>query len=299
LAVKDTGGVDISRSGTFLANFMPDSPANMFLIEAEDFNLNGAAKPEVNTMPYLGAAYDGLTGALDIDYHRADAVTDGDNYRKTESPNLPMSVQNDDNGQIRAQDAAGAATWRLTANYRLGWAGDGNWQDYTRQVPTGNYQVWASMSYGESPSTAIRAIGNLKKVTSDPAKTGQTTTPIGYFRGAATGGWGANQLYPMRLTTDAAGDAAVVTLGGATTFQFEYASSDVDYFMLVPASGGGSGLTITGVTVSAGTLKITWTGGGSLQSSADLKAWTDVPSSTGGTYSTATSAAHMFYRVKN
>jgi hypothetical protein len=55
---------------------------------------------------------------------------------------------------------------------------------------------------------------------------------------------------------------------------------------------------ITGAKVQSGTLTITWTGGGTLQTSTDLKNWSEVPNSNGGTYSTATSGADAFFRVK-
>jgi len=275
LSWNDSKGAPHVDSGVFVAHFMPASPANMFLIEGEDFNTGGGqVQAAVNTMPYLGGAYDQLSATVDVDYARTDATPDGDVYRVNEAPNVPHSVQNNENGTVRARDAAGAPTWTLTANYRLGWAGTGFWQNYTRQIPAGDYQVWASMSYGATPGTAINTIGNLTRVTSNPAQTPQTTEVIGYFRGPATGGWGANELFPLRTNTAASGPAAVVTLGGTapTTLRFEYASADMDYFMLVPAVQGttptiggitrtGNNVTInfTGVLYSADTVSGTWT----------------------------------------
>jgi hypothetical protein len=261
LTWNDSKGAAHVDSGVFVAHFMPDSPAvaDLFLVEGEDFNNDGGqVMPDVNTMPYLGGAYQDLSAIVDIDYARTDAEASGDIYRVGEVPNVPFS---NDGDMVRAQDASGAATWTLNSNFRLGWAGGGRWQNYTRQVPAGDYQIWASMSYGATPGTAINLVGNLRRVTSNPTQSPQTTENIGFFRGPATGGWGANELIPLRETTAASGPAAVVTLGGTTptTFQFEYASGDMDYFMLVAAVQVTTP-TIGPITLTGGNFSIPFSG---------------------------------------
>jgi hypothetical protein len=52
------------------------------------------------------------------------------------------------------------------------------------------------------------------------------------------------------------------------------------------------------VQIQGGNVTITWVGGGALQSSTDLKTWTDVSGNPNGTYTTAATAAHSFYRVR-
>jgi hypothetical protein len=295
LSFKDSAGQDVFQKGSWIAHFMPDSPANMFLVEAEDFNSAGVAQAGVNSMPYLGGAYDGLGATVNIDYFRDDATPDGNVYRLGEAPNLPLSTDGD---RVRARDANGDPTWTVDVNYRPGWAGGGRWMDYTRSVPAGDYQVWASMSYGETPGGAVRSIGNLRKVTSDPTKPNQTVADVGYFRGPATGGWGANQLVPMRSTTATKGDAAVVTFGGPITFQFEYASADFDYMMLVPM-GSAQPPQITSIKKNAdGTITVEWTGGGTLQAGATvLGPWQDVTGAT-SPYNFTPTAAMLFARVR-
>jgi hypothetical protein len=300
-SIKDSAGATISRSGTIIGNPMTPSPAGMFLIEAEDFNLNGvvpAAQAAVDTMPYRGNAYNGLGATVGIDYFRNDAEGSGNIYRLGETPNVPMSGDGD---VVRARDAAGNPTWTVTNNYRLGWSADGRWMNYTRQIPAGTYQVWASLSFGETPNaTVIRSIGNLSKVTSDPTMTDQTVETIGYFRAPATGGWGANQLVPLRLTTtDSTGDAAVVSLGGSspTTLRYEYASGDFDYFILVPAEAGPVPPEITDISISGGNLTITWTGGGTLEKAAVVTGPYTSTGNSSGTYTAPASAAKEFFRV--
>ncbi|PYJ95518.1 MAG: hypothetical protein DME23_23870 [Verrucomicrobia bacterium] len=299
----DSGGTSHTNSGSFLAHYMPSSPANMFLIEDEDFNTGGGqVQAAVNTMPYLGGAYNGLAAVVNIDYARSagSSVPDGDIYRTNEVPNVPMSAQNDANGTVRATDATGTPTWTLTTNYRLGWADSGNWFNYTRQIPAGNYQVWASMSFGEAPSAALQLRGNLSQVTSDPTKTNQTIASVGYFRGPATGGWGANRLVPLRTTaTDASGDAAVVSLGGATptTLRFEDESGDADYIILVSTAPG---LQITSVSVSGGSVTVKWTGAGTLETATSLTppiTWTPTGNASGQFTEAVGATGNKYYRV--
>ncbi len=305
ITFRATGAANtFTNTGTFVTNYRPTAPPGSFLIEAEDYNYDGGkTNPkkgqeglDVDVMPYLGTAYDGLSATAGIDYNRTDAQSDGDMYRLNETPNTPLS---NDGDLVRSADSAGNPTWSVTANYRLGWAGGGRWFNYTRQIPAGAYQVWASMSYGDAGADVINGV--LSKVTSDPTQPNQTTETIGYFSGSSTGGWGANQLFPLRLAdNDRTGAPAVVNLGGAspTTLRFEDASGDLDYFILVPAGGQPPGLEITGVAVAGGNVTLTWTGGGTLQSSTDLKTWSDVTGAVGGTYSAPATDAYRFYRLR-
>lgn len=296
LTWADSAGTSFANSGNFIATFMPDSPTGMFLVEAEDFNTGGGqVQAAVNTMPYLGNAYNGLGAAVNVDYLRTDAEPSGDIYRTGETPNVPMSTDGD---LVRARDASGNPSWTLDTNYRLGWAGGGRWQNYTRNVPAGDYQVWASMSYGEAPGSAVRVIGNLSRVTSAATQPDQTTEPLGFFRGPATGGWGTNELFPMRATDATSGDASVVSLGGVATFQFEYASADFDYMMLVPV-GGADRPRFTSIRRNAdGTLTVEWTGGGVLEAAAAVNGpWQEVPGAT-SPYTLTPAAPATYGRIR-
>ena len=195
------------------------------------------------------------------------------------------------------------ATWTLTANYRLGWAGAGNWYNYTRQIPQGSYQVWASMSFGDVGADVLNGI--LSRVTSDPTKPNQTIETIGYFSGPTTGGWGANQLIPLRTAdSDLTGNAAVVSLGGATptTLRFEDASGDLDYFMLVPTTEAAAPV-FSPPTLSNGSVTISWSGPGTLQEASNLTGnqtdWSDVPGNPPSPVTVSpASSARKFYRLR-
>ena len=305
LTWADSGGTSHTNSGSFLAHYMPGSPANMFLIEDEDFNTGGGqVQAAANTMPYLGGAYNGLAAVPNIDYARPANEPSGDIYRTNEVPNVPMSAQNDANGTVRATDATGTPTWTLTTNYRLGWADSGNWYNYTRQIPAGNYQVWASMSFGEAPSAALQLRGNLSQVTSDPTKANQTIASVGYFRAPATGGWGANRLVPLRTTaTDASGDAAVVSLGGATptTLRFEDESGDADYIILVST---GPSFRFNPPTISGNGVNLSWLGTAALlQEASNLTGspsdWSNIATNPASPVTLPIgTAARKFYRLQ-
>lgn len=281
-SVNDSAGATIMTSGTFIGNFMTPSPAGMFLVEGEDFNTGGGqVQAAANTMPYLGNAYNGLGATAGVDYNRSFDEPSGAVYRTGEVPNVPFSTDGD---TVRARDAAGVATWTMTANYRLGWAGGdpetSNWYNYTRNVAAGNYTVWASISHGDGVTSGTRMRGTLNIVTSDPTQPSQTYSNVGYFRAPSSGGWGANRLVPLRLSdTDISGDAATVALGGSspTTFNYIMANGDYDYFMLVPSTGAALP-NITDITLNAnGSITITWTGGGVLEAATAITGpWSDV-----------------------
>jgi hypothetical protein len=297
LTVKDSAGGDMSTSGSWIAGFLPASPANMFVVEAEDFNTGGGqAVAGLSDMPYKGNAYNGLAATVGVDYFRDDSTPDGNNYRLGETPNVPHSVDGD---LTRAQDATGANTWTMDVNYRLGWSGGGRWMNYTRNVPAGQYQVWASLGHGDGRGTADRTTGNLRKVTSDPTKPSQTTETVGMFRGPATGGWGTQTLVPMRSAAVPTGDAAVVSLGGNTTFQYEYVNGDFDYFILVPVGEIQLPPEFTSIKRNTdGSVTLEWTGGGTLEAATSVQGpWQAVTGAT-SPYTFTPTAPAMFGRIK-
>jgi hypothetical protein len=105
-------------------------------------------------------------------------------------------------------------------------------------------------------------------------------------------------LIPLRETTDASGPAAVVTLGGTTptTFQFEYASGDMDYFMLVAAVQVTTP-TIGPITLTDGNFSIPFSGA---LWSADVITgpWAAVPGAT-SPYSAPASGTQKYYQSQS
>jgi hypothetical protein len=328
LSFKASDGTPTTSSGTFMANYLPETPAGSFWIEAEDFNYGGGksnpqkgvAGLDVNVMPYLGNAYTNLNAVFNIDYVNNDTPTDSARlYRYVQDAtgatnNILLLSQWGAIGTGEPTDVyeasvdirtiAGGVTNSVTQGYRIGWADTGDWCDYTRTIPAGPYQAWAALSYGGAAPD--QEVGWLYQVAGDVTTTNQTATLLGRFDGVGSGNWGVNSLVPLRTTashdtqTSATNDAAVVSLpGGVTTLRFQLSSGDYDYFMLVPVGGTPPpSLKITGASISSGNITITWTGGGTLQTTTDLKTWADITGATTGTYSAAASASHAFYRVR-
>jgi hypothetical protein len=192
-----------------------------FLIEAEDFNFDsGQNIASASVMPYLGGAYAGLQATFNVDFNRG---SEGGSPAYRNDNRIPM----DQTGDVSRADGA----WTLTANYKLGWIGDGQWYNYTRAIPLGQYRVLVAMSHGEATPGAIR--GSLQRVTAGATTATQTLEDLGTFNGDGTGGWGVNRLVPLR---DGNGATRILQFGGTTTLRMNPSSGDLDYLLLVPAT---------------------------------------------------------------
>jgi len=232
---------------TFTAN--PLGTTGQFLIEAEDFDYDsGKTKAAASTMPYTGGAYAGLTAVKGIDYNNDDGK-DSSSYRDVGAAGEHVNMDAGPGDFNRG-------SWTMGANYKIGWVGDPDWQNYTRAFPAGDYNIYAALSYDDF-DTAHRLTGKMQTVASGAGTATQTYTDLGSFDAPGTGGWGINNLVPM---TDSSGSVAKVTLSGTQTLHYVATSGDTDYFLLVPATGGGGGgggpkLTITksgnNVTISS------------------------------------------------
>jgi hypothetical protein len=229
-----------------------------------------------------------------VDYHSTETLTPADGWTPVYRSGAPVTAGttvplNDNLGGVLGRDRA--AAWQMTANYKIGWTGGGDWVNYSRTLQTGTYEVWAALSHGGTDAIA----GRLDRVTSDPSQPNQTTTTLGVFAAPPTGGWGSNVLVPMQGPSTN-GVTEVVSLGGQQTLRFYPISGDFDYFLLIPATAGPR---ITGVSVAGGNVTVTWTGGGTLFSSPVVgpgSAWTTTGDSDGSFTEAATGT--KYYRVQ-
>ncbi len=232
----------------------PLGSEGLFLVEAEDWDYDGGqSKPEASVMPYTGGAYAELGAVLGVDY----ASNDGDDsrvYRTLGTQNKQINANDAFNGV----DLRGRGTWEVTANYKLGWADTADWLNYTRNIPQGEYQVWAGLSYDGRDANQLRA--TLGQVTAGAGTATQTVTPIGSFNGPGSGGWGNTRLVPMR---DSSGAFTKVNLSGNTVLRFTMDSGDYDYFVLqkVGEGNGGGGGGVIGVSRGEdGSITLTYEG---------------------------------------
>jgi hypothetical protein len=200
--------------------------ASSFIIEAEDFNHgSGQHLPLASTMPYYGGAYNNLSATPDVDYHQVDNDGDSDLYRIGEFPNVPM-VDN------LALDSSRSG-WTVTTSYRIGWTSEGDWYNYTRTFPDGNYYVYAALSYEGSDPGQLR--GSLHRVTSGATSSSQTLSLLGTFDSPGSGGWGVNLRVPLN---DSGGTPILLPLSGLTTLRYTAGSGDIDYFVFEPGIAG-------------------------------------------------------------
>ena len=292
LIYTDNGAPAVTQtnSANFTVHIYPT--AGSFLIEAEDFNYGSGQTTNVaSTMPYLGAAYTNLGAVLGVDYNDNDG-RDSQPYRGSiGNGTAGQNVNHDPNATAGTLDTD-RGEWSVTANYKIGWTGGGNWYNYTRTIPANTYQVWAALSF--DGTTAGQLDARLERVTSDPTLPNQTVEVLGTFNAPGSGGWGANNLVQMK---DGGGNAAVVSLNGVQTLRFNPISGDFDYFMLVP---GAPPLRVSAISVAGGNVTINWTGAGTLYSTTSLTppiTWTTTGDSD-GTYTAPVPAGNTYWRVQ-
>ena len=274
----DTPSVNTTFAGNFLTSVFGNGD---FDIEAEDFDYDGGqsnpkaglAGLDVNVMPYFGNAYDGLGALQGIDV-QSDDGNDSDVYRKNENPNVNM---NDNLGQDRSRSG-----WDMTTSYKIGWAGGGQWQNYTRSIPAGAYEVYAALSFDGRAAGQLDA--KLEQVTGGLGTAAQTLSPLGTFKAPGSGGWGLNNRIPMK--NGSADNAVVNVSAGATTLRLSNYSGDFDYFILVPHAAAGPRFTsITRIPPAPGFplggVTLTWEGGCELQVSDNVTGpWVTVTGAT-------------------
>jgi hypothetical protein len=258
-------------------------PKASFFIEAEDFNYDsGQTRPEASQMPYKGGAYSGLSAVLGVDYQRPHEPS-GQFYRLGEQNNVPMSFTGD-----RDRNELG----EIVVNYRVGWIGEGQWYNYTRTIPQGEYNIYAAMSHDGANPNMLR--GTLQRVTAGSNTANQTLEQLGSFNAGATGGWDNIALVPMRTE---GGDTAAVPLSGQTTLRFTTSSGDIDFLLLVPTQEVEPGDRVA-VARDGNNVTITWEGAGTLEQAESITGpWTAV-ATTGTSYTTAITGAQRFFRLR-
>ena len=193
---------------------------SLFIIEAEDFNHGGGQHvASASVMPYLGGAYNGLGGTGGVDFNQPADDGSSPEYRIGENPNVPMTGNAD----------MTRGPWTLNTNYRIGWTDVGDWYNYTRNFPAGQYKVSVALSHATTDAGALR--GTMQRVTAGANTPNQNLQQLGIFDAPGSGGWGLNNLVPL---TDGSGNLVVLNLSGIATLRFTAESGDIDYFRFDP-----------------------------------------------------------------
>ncbi len=262
----DIAGKPTSYEWSFSTN--PLNDANALFIEAEDFDFDGGQtitdqKIGMNGK-YAGDAFNGKGGIAGVDFNNP-----GGNAGQPYRSETAVAAGKGPNGGSRNR-----GLFDVDVNYSVGWNDAGDWQNYTRTFPTPakKYLVYGFASSGGSPIQFT-----LDEVTAGVGTETQTLKPLADLKpGRATAGWDSLELF--QFTNPGTQDPAVLELGGKKTLRLTLpaGNGDIDYFAFIPAPDEAPKFTSI-VRNANGSLTLTWTGGGKLQSAASLKGpWTDV-----------------------
>jgi len=242
ITVTDAGGIVTSNS-YFYDAFTP----NNFTWECEDYDFGGGmfidnpvytfVGPDTNTYYHEQTPYVNLTDAND----NANTAGPSRIYRDpTENVETEYSVGGGNNGgnsigELMRQKVLDAfAITNITRDVNVGYfdggSGSGlpNWMNYTRTYPTGNYNVYLRVADGGGALTA-----SLDVVTNAIS---ETTTNLGTFSFANSGGWDTFSWVPLR---DGNGNLVRLTLPGTNTIRLTAGSGgggNVNFLMLTPAN---------------------------------------------------------------
>ena len=211
ILVTDANGVSTGSSQTF------DTIIPSYTFEAEDFDYAGGNffdNPQTN-------AYFGLDGIAEIDFH---ATQHGGAYNRvglsTEALNEKQRPQYDGTSE---QD------------YAVGFNDGGNWANYTRNYPAGNYNIYVRVANGTGNDTADS--GSISLVTGGRGTSNQTLSQLGKFGVPATGGWGNYVWVPVK---DPVGNLAQFTGGSIETLRLtiDGGNCNENFFLLTPVDPG-------------------------------------------------------------
>ena len=262
----DIAGKPTSYEWSFSTN--PLNDANALFIEAEDFDFDGGQTISDQKIgmngKYPGDAFNGKGGIAGVDFNNP-----GGNAGQPYRSDTAVAAGKGPNGGGRNR-----GLFDVDVNYTVGWNDAGDWQNYTRTFPTPakKYSVYGFASSGGSPIQFT-----LDEVTAGVGTEAQTLKPLADLKpGRATAGWDNLELF--QFTNPGTQVPAVLELGGKKTLRITLpaGNGDIDYIAFIPAADEAPKFTSI-VRNANGSLTLTWTGGGKLQSAASLKGpWTDV-----------------------
>ncbi|HTR41655.1 MAG TPA: hypothetical protein VMH87_08575 [Pseudomonadales bacterium] len=205
-------------------------PANVFIVSAEDYDYTNGQfieNPTPTSAPAPNSYY-GLAGTLGVDdsTYGGTGILPGNGASQLVRSDNNVAIQRAGDIQLPLYAAQNDPN---VYNVQIAYNNAGNWENYTRSYPVGNYIVY--MRYNNATAGAYES---LNLVTSGAGTSSQTVTNLGQFIGAAIG---AN--YAWVPLTDIYGNSVIFNLpAGQHTLQLLSGNLEnfVD-FIFVPASG--------------------------------------------------------------
>jgi len=226
ITIKDTNGVSSSST----TSFDTYSPTN-FIFEAEDFDFGGGqflAHPDyTDGNPADTNSYYQLDSVEGIDTHKGPSVGDATptDYRYSDGvgtrTQTPVAT-----GELPSPKFANLldGSGNAIVNHEINYWSSGEWQNYTKIFPAGNYNVYARMA------TASGSTVSFDQVTSGQGSTNQVLNNLGTFNFSGSGSF---QWVPLMKL----GSLAVVNLAGQHTVRATTGGGAMaDFYMFVPAN---------------------------------------------------------------
>lgn len=211
IVVTDSAGLSTTNEVVF-DTFVS---SQVMVVEAEDYNYFSGQFYD-NPAP---GAYNSLSGTPGIDFVDTTPNSFG-TYRPADA--VDTAVTSD-----VARDIFVTAG---VSDYQVATISAGEWLNYTRTIPAGNYTLWL-----RAASTAVQSV-RVDRVISDPSQDNQALELVGVFSVPRTGNLLNFDFVPL---TDVVGKAIALPLSGKTTLRLTAVGANNDlalnFFMLVPA----------------------------------------------------------------
>lgn len=194
ISVKDVNGSPAGQTVIF------DTYNPILTWEAEDYNYgNGQFIDNPQTNQYAGSF-----GTAEVDFH--DGSGGGGRAYRDAAVTVGPATETATDTVRAAYDGSGFT------DYNVGFYDGGDWLNYTRTIPAGQFNVYLRVANGSAGNGGL----TLATVGGDPTTISQTPTNLGTFTIPPTGGWQAYTLVPLR---DAGGNLVKLTGGGVQTLR--------------------------------------------------------------------------------
>jgi hypothetical protein len=206
ISVSNSANLPSSASVTF-----DTFPTNVFIVNSEAYDYNGGQFIQ-NSVPTSAPAtnsYTGRAGLLGVDlstYGGTGTLPGNGAAQLVRSDNNVAFQKTSDIQGPQYKAANDLNVYSVQIAYNNG----GNWENYTRAYPTGNYLIYARIN------SVVNGVEYLNLVTSGQGTSTQTTNNLGQFLTPA----GTGSAYTWIPLTDTSGNLSVVNLpAGTNTLQ--------------------------------------------------------------------------------
>jgi hypothetical protein len=213
ISVTDANGSPGAQSVNF------DTYNPLLLWEAEDYDYGGGLTFDPGNTT---GQYANQVGTVDVDYHDTTTAAGTHAYR----PGDAAATEPNGDGPPRLAYIGTGFT-----DYDIGWDDNGDWLNYTRTIPAGQFNVVARAANGSGGNGGIA----LAQVTNGIGTTVQGTASLGTFTVPATGNWQAYTWVPLR---DAGGNLVKLTGEGVqqTLRATSSGNNNANFYILIPAN---------------------------------------------------------------